>query len=78
MIQKPTASNCLKLSFLNQRTIVLMHCQMIILDVCGHQSTMKGQVVNCPADMITNIGDLLPFPRSYEYSIIEGGIILDM
>jgi hypothetical protein len=51
---------------------------MIILDVCGHQSTMKGQVVNCPADMITNIGDLLPFPRSYEYSIIEGGIILDM
>ncbi|CAF3460120.1 unnamed protein product, partial [Rotaria socialis] len=61
---------CLKLGFLEQRAIALMHCYMRVLIIRGHQSAMKGQVVHCQADVVDNIGDLLPFPKCYEFMAV--------
>ncbi|CAF5126585.1 unnamed protein product, partial [Rotaria socialis] len=43
---------------------------MSILIIRGHQSAMKGQVVHCQADVVDNIGDLLPFPKCYEFMAV--------
>ncbi|CAF1477420.1 unnamed protein product [Adineta ricciae] len=61
---------CLKLGFLEQRAVSMMHCYVSILIVRGHQSAMKGQVVHCQADIVENIGDLLPFPKCYEFMAV--------
>ena len=56
MMELPIPPICLKLGFLEQRAIALMHCYMSVLIIRGHQSAMKGQVVHCQADVINNIG----------------------
>ena len=66
MMKIPSIPECLILGFLEQRAIALMHCYMSILIIRGHQGAMKGQVVHCHADIVENIGDLLPFPKCYE------------
>jgi hypothetical protein len=66
MMEIPVSPICLKLGFLEQRAVALMHCYMSILIIRGHQSAMKGQVVHCQADVADNIGDLLPLPKCYE------------
>ncbi|CAF1148408.1 unnamed protein product [Adineta ricciae] len=70
MLQIPTAPICLKLGFLEQRAVALMHCYMSILIVRGHQGAMKGQVVHCQADVANNITDLLPLPKCYEFMAV--------
>lgn len=52
----PAIPECLKLGFLEQRAVTLMHCYVSVLIVRGHQSAMKGQVVHCQADIVENIG----------------------
>jgi len=58
MLQIPITPTCLKLGFLEQRVVALMHCYMSILIIRGNQSAMKGQVVHCQADITNNIGNL--------------------
>ncbi|CAF4848101.1 unnamed protein product, partial [Rotaria socialis] len=70
MMEIPTAPICLTLGFLEQRAITLMHCYMSILIIRGHQSSMKGQVAHCQADVADNIGDLLPLPKCYEFMAV--------
>ncbi|CAF5009716.1 unnamed protein product, partial [Rotaria sp. Silwood1] len=70
MMEIPITPICLKLGFLEQRAIALMHCYMSILIVRGHQSAMKGQVVHCQVDVADNIGDLLPLPKCYEFMAV--------
>ena len=72
MMQIPNSPSCLILGFLEQRAVALMHCYMSIIITRGTQKSIKGQVVHCPADTVENIGDLLPFPRCYEFmSVIQ-------
>ena len=72
MMQIPNSPSCLTLGFLEQRAVALMHCYMSIIITRGNQKSIKGQVVHCPADAIENIGDLLPFPKCYEFmSVIQ-------
>ena len=66
----PATPVCLNLGFLEQRAVALMHCYISILIVRGHQSAMKGQVVHCQADVVENIGDLLPLPKCYEFMAV--------
>jgi hypothetical protein len=61
---------CLKLGFLEQRAVALMHCYMRILIIQGSSSSMKGQVVHCQTDVLDNMGDLLPFPKCYEFMAV--------
>ncbi|CAF4394484.1 unnamed protein product, partial [Rotaria sordida] len=63
IVEIPSTPMCLKLGFLEQRAIALMHCYISILIIRGHQSAMKGQVVHCQVDVADNIGDLLPLPK---------------
>ncbi len=70
MMEIPATPTCLKLGFLEQRAVALMHCYMSILVIRGRQGAMKGQVVHCQADLIDNIGDLLPFPKCYEFMAV--------
>lgn len=70
MTQIVDAPTCLKLGFLEQRAVALLHCYMSILVIRGSQRAMKGQVVHCQADVIENIGDLLPFPKCYEFMAV--------
>ncbi|CAF1405176.1 unnamed protein product [Adineta steineri] len=70
MISIPVTPTCLKLGFLEQRAVARIHCYMSILIIRGHQSAMKGQVVYCQADITDNIGDLLPFPKCYEFMAV--------
>jgi hypothetical protein len=70
MIQIPVTPTCLKLGFLEQRAVALMHCYMSILVIRGRQGAMKGQVVHCQADVADNIGDLLPLPKCYEFMAV--------
>jgi hypothetical protein len=70
MMQIPVTPACLKLGFLEQRAVALMHCYMSILVIRGRQGAMKGQVVHCQADVIDNIGELLPFPKCYEFMAV--------
>ncbi|CAF1425719.1 unnamed protein product [Adineta steineri] len=70
MISIPVTPTCLKLGFLEQRAVALMHCYMSILIIRGHQSAMEGQVVHCQVDITDNIGDLLPFPKCYEFMAV--------
>ncbi|CAF1196955.1 unnamed protein product [Adineta ricciae] len=69
-IQIPLVPECLKLGFLEQRAVALMHCYMSILIIRGRSSSMKGQVVHCQTDALDNIGDLLPFPKCYEFMAV--------
>jgi len=72
MMAVPIIPTCLKLGFLEQRAVALMHCYMSILIIRGHQGSMKGQVVHCKADVNDNIEDLLPFPKCFEFmSVIQ-------
>lgn len=72
MMRIGKSPSCLILGFLEQRAVALMHCYMSILIIRGSQKSIKGQVVHCPADAVENIGDLLPFPKSYEFmSVIQ-------
>jgi len=66
----PTPPECLKLGFLEQRAVALMHCYMSILIIRGSSSSMKGQVVHCQTDVLDNMGDLLPFPKCYEFMAV--------
>ncbi|CAF1110690.1 unnamed protein product, partial [Rotaria magnacalcarata] len=70
LLDIPVVPICLKLGFLEQRAVALMHCYMSILIIRGHQSAMKGQVVHCQADIAENIGDLLPLPKCYEFMAV--------
>ena len=56
-LEIPAIPKCLKLGFLEQRAVSMMHCYVSILIIRGHQSAMKGQVVHCQADIVENIGD---------------------
>ncbi|CAF3206684.1 unnamed protein product [Rotaria sp. Silwood2] len=70
IMEIPVTPVCLKLGFLEQRAIALMHCYMSILIIRGHQSAMKGQVVHCQVDVADNIDDLLPLPKCYEFMAV--------
>ncbi|CAF4046824.1 unnamed protein product, partial [Rotaria sordida] len=70
IVEIPSTPMCLKLGFLEQRAIALMHCYISILIIRGHQSAMKGQVVHCQVDVADNIGDLLPLPKCYEFMAV--------
>ncbi|CAF1310613.1 unnamed protein product [Rotaria sordida] len=70
IMEIPSTPMCLKLGFLEQRAIALMHCYISILIIRGHQSAMKGQVVHCQVDVTDNIGDLLPLPKCYEFMAV--------
>ena len=70
MLEIPVTPTCLKLGFLEQRAVALMHCYMSILIIRGRQGSMKGQVVHCPADVNGNVGDLLPLPKCYEFMAV--------
>ncbi|CAF0931271.1 unnamed protein product, partial [Adineta steineri] len=70
MMSIPISPTCLKLGFLEQQAVALMHCYMSILIIRGHQSAMKGQVVHCQANIADNIGNLLPLPKCYEFMAV--------
>ena len=70
IMEIPITPKCLKLGFLEQRAVALMHCYMSILIIRGQQGSMKGQVVHCQADVADNIGDLLPLPKCYEFMAV--------
>ena len=69
-LEIPTVPTCLKLGFPEQIAVALMHCYMSILIIRGRSSSMKGQVVHCQIDALDNIGDLLPFPKCYEFMAV--------
>jgi len=70
MMQILVTPTCLKLGFLEQRAVALMHCYMSILIIRGRQGAMKGQVVHCQADVADSITDLLPLPKCYEFMAV--------
>ncbi|CAF1414959.1 unnamed protein product [Adineta steineri] len=70
MMSIPISPTCLKLGFLEQRAVAIMHCYMSILIIRGHQSAMKGQVVHCQADIADNMGNLLPLPKCYKFMAV--------
>ncbi|CAF1402333.1 unnamed protein product [Adineta ricciae] len=61
---------CLKLGFLEQCAVALMHCYMSILIIRDRSSPMKGQVEHCQIDALDNIADLLPFPKCCEFMAV--------
>lgn len=56
VLEIPPIPDCLRLGFLEQRAVSIMHCYVSILIIRGHQSAMKGQVVHCETDFVENIG----------------------
>ena len=70
MLAIPVAPACLKLGFLEQRIVALMHCYISVLIIRGHQSAMKGQVVHCQSDVAGSIGEVLPFPKCHEFMAV--------
>ena len=69
-LQIPLIPEYLKLGFLEQRTVALLHCYMSIIIIRGRSSSMRGQVVHCQTDALDNMGDLLPFPKCYEFMAV--------
>ncbi|CAF4302560.1 unnamed protein product [Rotaria sp. Silwood2] len=63
----PVIPEDLILGFMEQRAIALTHIYMSIILVRGHQAAMKGQIVHFRVDTDVIVGDLLPFPRCYEF-----------
>ncbi|CAF3453008.1 unnamed protein product, partial [Rotaria socialis] len=66
-LEVPLIPNDLILGFLEQRAIALCHIYMSIILIRGRQDALKGQVVHFHVDNDVIIGDLLPFPRCYEF-----------
>ncbi|CAF3785459.1 unnamed protein product [Rotaria sordida] len=63
----PLIPDDLILGFMEQRAIALTHIYMSIILIRGHQAAMKGQAVHFHIDTNVIVGDLLPFPRCYEF-----------
>jgi hypothetical protein len=61
MMQIPISPRCLTLGFLEQHAVAIIRVS---------RRSIKGQVVHWPADIAENIGDLLPFPKCYEFMAI--------
>ncbi|CAF4551833.1 unnamed protein product, partial [Rotaria socialis] len=55
------------LGFIEQRAITLTHIYMSIILIRGRQAALKGQIVHFHVDNDVIVGDLLPFPRCYEF-----------